>query len=267
MSGHSQGVKRYALEWSLQAAVLGVLLFALTAAAWVGVLAPDDGMEMHGAMGLSLTAALTFTLQWGVMMTAMMLPSAAPMILLYAGARRRSAAAGGRAIRAEMFALTYLAAWTLTGIPVYAGYVAAGRLAAASAAFNEAMPYMIAGTLLAAGIYQLTPAKHACLRACESPVDFLMRRWRGGYAATFSLAASHAAYCVGCCWALMVVLVVAGAMSLPWVLLIALVTFAEKVLPAGGRTARIVGVALIVTAIAVALRPELAGVIHPAGMR
>jgi predicted metal-binding membrane protein len=266
MSGHSQGVKRYALEWSLQSAVLAVLLFAVTAAAWLGVLAADDGMQMHGAMGLSLAAALTFTLQWGVMMAAMMLPSAAPMILLYAGARRRSAAAGGRAIPAELFAATYLAVWMLTGIPVYAGYVAAGRLAAASPVFDEAVPYMIAATLLAAGIYQLTPAKHACLRACESPVDFLMRRWRGGYLATFGLAASHAAYCVGCCWALMVVLVVAGAMSLPWVLLIALVTFAEKVLPAGGRTARIVGAGLIATAIAMVVRPELASVMRPMGM-
>lgn len=222
--------------------------------------------SMHGPPSLSLGAATAFTLQWGVMMAAMMLPSAAPMILLYRGARERGVSAGGAAIPAELFALTYIVLWALTGVPVYLGYVVTGRLALASPAFNAAVPYTIAATLLAAGVYQLTPAKHACLHACEAPVDFLMRRWRSGYAATLKLAVSHAAYCIGCCWALMVVLVVAGAMSLPWVLAIALVTFAEKVLPAGGRTARVVGIGMIVAAIAVAARPELTTAIRPAGM-
>lgn len=267
MTGPPNRVKQRTLVWDLQSVILAALLLALTTIAWMSVLDADAAMQsMHGPPSLSFGAAAAFTLQWGVMMAAMMLPSAAPMILLYRGARQRSVAAGDAAIPAELFALTYVVLWAVTGIPVYIGYVATGRLALASPAFSEAVPHVIAVTLLAAGIYQLTPAKHACLRACEAPVDFLMRRWRSGYSATLKLAASHAAYCIGCCWALMVVLVVAGAMSLPWVLAIALVTFAEKVLPAGGRTARIVGIGLIAAAIVIAARPDLANVIRPAGM-
>lgn len=246
---------------------LAFLLVAATVLAWLGVLRADSSMEMsRGAMGFSPGAMAAFTAQWGVMMAAMMLPSAAPMILLYRNASRRGMQAAGRVIPAEVFALTYLFAWLLTGIPVYAASVAVEQLAARSAFFAAAVPYGIAGSLIAAGAYQLSPVKHACLRECESPVNFLMRRWRVGYAATLRLAAAHAAYCIGCCWALMLILVVAGAMSLPWVLAIALVVFAEKVLPAGGRTARLVGVLLIVGGVAVALKPELAAVLRPAGM-
>lgn len=215
---------------------------------------------------LSLAAMLTFTLEWGVMMTAMMLPSAAPMILLFAAASRRRRESGEgegeRMIPAEAFAGVYLVMWLLTGVPVYLAWVGVGNLAESSSTFAGAIPYAIAATLFAAGIYQLSPAKLACLRQCEAPADFLMRRWRSGYSGSLRLAAAHAAYCIGCCWALMLLLIVGGAMSLPWVLAIALVVFAEKVLPGGERTARITGVILILAALTVAVRPELAGALR-----
>ncbi len=247
---------------------LAVLLAGVTGLAWLGVARADAVMQMsHGPQRLSLLDGAAFTLQWGVMMTAMMLPSAAPMIFFYGRARGRGRGAGARAIPVELFAVTYLALWLLTGVPVYLASVAAGNAAARSATFAGAIPYAIAATLLAAGIYQLSPLKHRCLSQCQRPVDFLMRRWRSGYAATLRLAAEHASYCIGCCWALMLVLVAVGAMSLAWVLAIALVVFAEKVLPFGGRAARIAGVALIVAAVAIAARPELAAVLPPHGMR
>lgn len=243
---------------------LVLLLFAVTALAWLGVVRADAAMSMsHGPAPFSFGAMVGFTIQWGVMMAAMMLPSAAPMILLYRGA----ANTGGRALPAELFALAYVAIWLLTGIPVYAASVLVAAVAARSPEFAAAVPYAIAASLLAAGVYQLSPMKHACLRQCVSPLDFLMRRWKSGYAATLRLAGAHAAYCIGCCWALMVILVVAGAMSLPWVLAIALVVLAEKVLPGGERTARVIGVALIIAGIVVALRPELAAALRPQGMR
>jgi predicted metal-binding membrane protein len=223
-------------------------------------------MQMdHGPPRASLAAATGFTVQWGVMMTAMMLPSAVPMILLYRGIGRRAAGSGETVIPAWAFTLVYLIAWLATGVPVYAASIAMGNAAARSPAFAGSMPYVVAATLMAAGAYQLTPAKIACLRACERPVDFLMSRWRSGKAATLRLAVSHAAYCIGCCWALMVVLVAAGAMSLPWVLAIALVVFAEKVMPGGGRTARFAGWALIAAGVAVAAKPELAALLKPSG--
>ena len=151
----------------------------------------------------------------------------------------------------------------LTGIVVYGGYVTTSILAARSSSFTATTPYIIAGILAAAGIYQFTSVKHVCLRYCESPLDFLMKRWRNGYRATFAIAVKHAGYCIGCCWALMAVLVAAGSMSIAWVLAIALVVFAEKVLPRGWQTARIVGAVLITLAIAIAARPELAGSLRP----
>jgi predicted metal-binding membrane protein len=245
---------------------LAGLLLGVTAFAWLGVIRSASMMPMPAMEPLSVAAMLGFTLQWGVMMTAMMLPSAAPMILLYSGASRRRSESGERVIPAAAFAGTYVAIWLLTGVPVYLAWVWIGTLTARSMMFAAAVPYAIAATLLAAGVYQLTPAKHACLRQCQSPADFLMRRWRSGYAASLRLAVTHAAYCIGCCWALMLILIVAGAMSLPWVLAIALVVFAEKVLPGGGRTARITGVALIAAALMVAVRPELAAVLRPPGL-
>lgn len=245
---------------ALAGLLLGVTLFA-----WLGVIQSAAMMPMPEMEPLSVAAMVGFTLQWGVMMTAMMLPSAAPMILLYSGASQRLTESSARVIPSEAFALTYVALWLLTGVPVYLAWVAVGELAARSGTFAAAMPYAIAATLFATGVYQLTPAKHACLRQCQSPVDFLMRRWRSGYFASLRLAATHAAYCIGCCWALMVLLVVAGAMSLPWVLAIALIVFAEKVLPGGERTARLTGIALIVVAMTVAIWPDLAGVLRPHG--
>ena len=245
---------------------IAVLLLATTIFAWLAVIRSATEMRMPQMEPLSFAAGATFTLEWGVMMAAMMVPSAAPMILLYGRSSRRAGGGKERVIPAEFFALTYVVLWLLTGIPVYIAWVWIGNLAAQSPTLAAAVPYAIAGTLFAAGIYQFSPAKHACLRQCESPIDFLMRRWRGGYAATLRLAALHAAYCIGCCWALMVILVVAGAMSLPWVLAIAAVVFAEKVLPAGGRTARIAGILLIVAALTIAVRSDLAGVLRPRDM-
>ena len=243
--------------------LLTALLVGAAAFAWLGLIRSAKGMQMPNVAAFSAAGMLAFTLEWGVMMTAMMLPAATPMILLYATATKRSGAPGANVAAGEVFAMTYAVLWLLTGVPVYLASTAIRNASVSSPSFAAALPYAIGGTLIAAGIYQLSPAKHACLRQCQSPVDFLMRRWRAGYVASLQLAAAHAAYCVGCCWALMVVLVVAGAMSLPWVLAIALVVFAEKVLPQGARTARIIGVVLVIAGAAVTIWPVLAGTFRP----
>ncbi len=239
--------------------VLALLLIAATALAWLSVVRAAGSMDMAGGLPeLSLSAGAVYTLQWGVMMTAMMLPSAVPMILLYGGISRRASASGEPAISAEAFTLVYLALWLLTGVPVYLASVGIEHVVARSATVETALPFAVALTLLAAGVYQFSAAKRACLAQCQSPANFVMRRWRAGYSATLRLAAKHAAYCIGCCWALMVVLVAAGSMSLPWVLAIALAVFVERALPQGQRTARVIGMVLICAAAAVALKPELA---------
>lgn len=241
------------------ALALGAVLATAAALAWLSVLRDAGSMPMAApGAAPSLAEGAAFTAQWGVMMAAMMLPSAAPTILLYRTASRRLAAIGDRAAPPAAFAAVYLLLWLATGVPVYGAYVAVGALAARWQGFGAAAPYAIAAVLAAAGIYQLSGAKRVCLRRCESPLGFLMRRWRSGYAATLRLAARHAGYCIGCCWSLMAILVAAGAMSLPWVLAITLVVFAEKLLPDGWRTARVVGAGLIALSLAVVLRPELA---------
>jgi predicted metal-binding membrane protein len=246
------------------ALVLGAGLAAVAMSAWFQTVRDASSMSMPGT-GLSLSGGTRFTIEWGVMMAAMMLPSAAPMVMLYRTVSRRLAAQNDRVIPPALFAGVYLLLWLALGIPVYAAHVAVARASTRSPAFDAMIPYAVATTLALAGAYQLTAAKQACLRHCESPLGFLMRRWRSGYGATLRLAAQHAGYCIGCCWGLMAILVAVGAMSLPWVVAITVVVFAEKMLPRGWWTARLVGGALLALALAVALRPELAGTMRGQG--
>lgn len=255
----------------------GALLVVAAGAAWAALLrqpstmattpvSPDLGSgAMPGESG-ALGQAATYLGAWGVMMAAMMLPSATPLILLYGAVRRGMEGRGQRGIPAVLFALTYLVVWVALGVPVYATSRLIDELAATNPAMSGALPYAVGGLLAAAGVYQLTPLKRACLRACQSPLGFLLGRWRDGYLGTLRLALQHSAYCVGCCWALMAVLVAAGAMSLPWVLVIAVLVFAEKVLPGGNWAARIAGAALIGLGVVVVFQPDLAMVIRGQAM-
>jgi len=120
------------------------------------------------------------------------------------------------------------------------------------------VPFGVAAVLLAAGLYQFTPLKRVCLRACQSPLGFLMRHWKAGRFGALRMGIEHGAYCCGCCWALMAVLVAAGAMGLSWVLLIAVVVAAEKLLPWGQWASRGTGIGLLGLGTLIALQPQLA---------
>jgi predicted metal-binding membrane protein len=278
LSGQAKGPSAAGLKLSRDRGVwlTGVLLIAIAALAWVAVVrqatsmpaAPADaGMPGMSQPGVPLAVdAAAYLAAWGVMMAAMMLPSATPMIALYGAISRNASRSEQKGASTILFALVYLAAWVAFGLPVYA----ASRLVAWAAdmypAVGALFPYGVAAVLLAAGLFQFSPLKRACLRVCQSPLGFLMGHWRSGYAGTLRMAWEHAAYCAGCCWALMVVLVAAGAMSLPWVLLIAVLVFAEKLLPYGQWTARIIGGALIGLALLVVARPDLAALLRGPGM-
>ena len=238
----------------------GVLLL-ITAGAWVHVVTAMPGGDRAGmdmVMAPTLVDGAAYVVAWAVMMAAMMLPSALPMIGLYAATQKAaSVTAGAGAV--VLFALTYLALWALTGVPVYLASLALMAITATTLA------YVVAGVLVIAGLFQLTPLKQVCLRHCRSPIGFLLGHWRGGPKGALALGWAHAVYCLGCCWALMVVLVVAGAMGLPWVLLIACAVAAEKLLPRGEWIARLTGMALVLLGAAVALRPELAAALRSSG--
>jgi len=215
------------------------------------------GMDM--AVPLSVLDGVLFVVSWTVMMTAMMLPSALPMIALYSVTQRTIGSPTMRAVAVALFTLIYLALWALTGIPIYFGSVGLGRLEPGTRAYG------IAGMLVVAGLFQLSWLKQVCLRNCRTPLGFLLGHWQPGWRGGFTMGWRHALYCLGCCWALMVVLVAAGAMGLAWVLLIAAVVAVEKLLPYGRWIARLSGVALVLLGLAVAVRPELAVVLRAGG--
>jgi predicted metal-binding membrane protein len=229
-------------------------LLVITAVAWVVVIRSSLGtpdMMMTMFMPLTISDGLAFVASWGIMMAAMMLPSALPMIRLYDATQRRGAATAATGAPVAVFTLVYLVVWAASGIPVYLAHT--GLMALPPRTFA----YGVAATLLAAGMFQLSPLKQTCLRACRSPLGFLLGHWRAGLRGSLALGWSHAMYCLGCCWALMVVLVFAGAMGLAWVLLITAVVAAEKLLPGGEWTARATGCALLFLGAAVAVRPDL----------
>jgi predicted metal-binding membrane protein len=237
----------------------GGVLVVVALAAWAQlVLQPG----MATASMLDLTEAIGFLVAWGIMMVAMMLPSAIPMIALYGVVQRNAASSGQKGLSEVWFALVYIAVWVAIGVPIYVASV----FIASQPQLESVLPYALAGVLILAGVYQVTPLKRACLRVCRNPLSFFMARSRTGYRGSLGLALEHAAYCVGCCWGLMVVLVAAGAMALNWVLLIAAVVFVEKVLPRGEWTATVTGAALVALGIAVAVRPDLAMIIRPTSM-
>lgn len=237
-----------------------VVLLLITAAAWVSVvrsgLRGDDDMMMTMAMPATVADGLAFVGGWGVMMTAMMLPSALPMISLYGATQRRPAVAASRGVPVAFFTLVYLALWTASGVPVYLGHTLLMTVE------GPAFAYVVAVILLAAGAFQLSPLKQVCLRACRSPLSFLLGHWRAGRRGSLALGWSHALYCLGCCWALMLVLVGAGAMGLRWVLLITAVVAAEKLLPRGEWFARAAGGVFLLLGVTVALRPDLVTVLR-----
>ena len=206
------------------------------------------GMAMGGmsAGGWALQDAALFLLVWTIMMAAMMLPAAAPMILIFASAQgRRSRAA---AVPTWIFVSGYILVWAGVGVAVYIlvqlGSEVAGRIGAADRAMWA--PLALGATLIVAGIYQFTPAKRVCLSHCRSPFAFVAQHWRDGRLGALGMGLRHGAWCLGCCWALFAVLVAAGVMSMAWMLLLTLVVFVEKVTPQGGRLARLVGAALVI---------------------
>lgn len=171
-------------------------------------------------------------LMWLVMMVAMMLPSAAPMILLYGRFAESARSAGGALMPTALFATLYLVVWaafSLLASAVQLLLSATGWVDLASMAIGSRP--IAGGLLIAAALYQLTPAKRACLDNCRSPLGFLRREWGPGWGNAVRLGLKHGAYCVGCCWLLMSLLFVGGVMNLAWVAVLALIVLVEKVAP------------------------------------
>jgi predicted metal-binding membrane protein len=220
-----------------------LILIPLVSWTWIVVMARDMYGPMTGASAWMMTPVwdgphlLLLWAMWAVMMTAMMLPSATPMILLARGGSRPYPLAAG-----------YLAVWALFSIGATALQWQLGRLGLVDAMMEMSNARAGAALLLLAGIYQWTPLKHACLRTCQSPADFLTRRWRSGGWGAFRMGAEHGVYCVGCCWALMLLLFAGGVMNLTVIVALTILVAFEKLAPIGAASARISGALLIAMA-------------------
>jgi predicted metal-binding membrane protein len=207
----------------------------------------DMGMEMTMPR-MQAWGSVDFVLMlvmWAVMMVAMMVPSAAPMILMFATVNRRRREQQSPFVPTGVFLLGYLILWT--GFSAVATLAQWGFHTAAllSPMMVSTSPILGAVLLLTAGIFQWTPLKHACLAHCRSPLGFLMTEWREGARGTLIMGLRHGGYCVVCCWLLMALLFVAGVMNLFWVAIIAALVLVEKVIPAGHWVSRVAGLLFI----------------------
>ncbi len=231
---------------------------AISALAWIYLVRMPMSAADFGSLAARIAAPLpspvvdfsiTF-LMWAVMMVAMMLPSATPMILTYE--RVASGRPGANFAWTWLFGAGYLAVWTGFGVAATAAQLALARGAILTNALTLA-PVAGAAVLVGTGIYQFTPWKGACLTHCQSPMMFFMMRWRDGAAGAFQMGLRHGALCVGCCWMLMALLFVAGVMNLTWVAAIAVFVLLEKLLPYPRAVAFSAGVVLITSGVAVLL--------------
>lgn len=251
--------------------VLGALGIVV-ALSWTYVLA-GAGMNMSafemtrlssgkGSLGMMMPAvwdlgyASLMFVMWWVMMIAMMLPSATPMVLLFSAMNRKQKESGNPYVPTTLFASAYLTVWAsfcIVAVTVQWGLEAMTLL---SPVLVSASVILGGGLLIAAGIYQLTPLKQACLKHCRSPLQFILTRWRSGANGAFRMGIEHGAYCVGCCWFLMGLLFFGGIMNLYWISGLAVFVLLEKTIPVGHWIGYFVGIGLIVWGIIV-----LAGVI------
>ena len=220
-------------------------IVVITALAWIYLII----MPM-GAQSWLLDATLMF-LMWAVMMVAMMLPSAAPMLATYT--RIAAPREGYRAHHVWMFAAGYFVVWTGFSLAATALQYALQSVAIVS---NGLQTTKVAGAviLVAAGIYQLTPLKNVCLKRCRTPIGFFMTNWRDGAAGAFKMGLEHGWFCTGCCWMLMALLFVAGVMNLAWVAAISVLVLLEKAAPFGRAIALTSGVAMIAAGIVLVFR-------------
>ena len=239
--------------------IVAVGLAGAVALAWVylaagaGIDMSMAGMPMEPMPWSTYYAAINFTMWW-VMMIAMMVPSATPMVLLFTAIKRKQAASVSPSVEAWVFLSGYLLIWagfSLVAALAQWGLERAGLLSMAVASTSATFGGVI---LLAAGLYQFTPFKSACLRYCQSPVLFLSQHWRSGAVGAFQMGLRHGSYCLGCCWFLMALLFVTGVMNLVWIAGIALYVACEKLLPLGHRLSRAAGVALIMSGAVVLTR-------------
>lgn len=252
MSAHSSVAHRE--RW-----IIGGALLAIATAAWaymihearamnLGSVCRCLGMPMGGDAAADWTAGslLPLFLMWAAMMVAMMLPSAMPMILTFASVTRNRRQHDRPYVPVGVFIAGYVAIWSLFSALAALAQWILHRQALLSPAMASTSAWLGGGLLLAAGVFQFTPLKRACLSHCRTPLEFIMTRWRGGTPGAFRMGLEHGLFCVGCCWALMSLLFLLGVMNILWIAALSLLVGLEKLLPRGIWLSSATGVILTV---------------------
>ncbi len=219
--------------------------------AGAGVMTAMTGKMVMAPVAWTPAHALTMLAMWTIMMVAMMLPGATPMLLLFVTIGRARHSPLWRMAASGMFSLGYIAIWTAFSLAAVALQFALERTALLSPMMQTTSTVLAGTVLIAAGIYQWTPLKHACLRHCRSPLDFVLTHWREGLRGAFAMGFRHGVYCLGCCWVLMLLLFVGGVMNLVWIAGLALLVLLEKLAPAGYWIGWATGAALVVWGVVV----------------
>jgi predicted metal-binding membrane protein len=234
-------------EHTVAAALLGVPLLAWL---WIAAMARDMYGPMTGASAWMMTRQwdlahlLLLWAMWAVMMIAMMLPTASPLVLLYGAAARRSEP---RTASQQTYALAagYVFTWTVFSVAATVLQRVLSEWLLVSPMMEAANDRVSGVLLLIAGAYQWTPLKHACLRTCRSPLGFLMGRWRGGASGAFRMGLEHGIFCVGCCWALMLLLFAGGVMNIAVIAGLMVWVGVEKLAPYGRIVVQVTGALMI----------------------
>jgi predicted metal-binding membrane protein len=243
----------------VSAALLGGALVA-----WIVTYQRMHGMD--AGPGTDLGGLGWYLGIWVTMTAAMMLPSVAPMVLVFSRVNRERARRGSLgAAPTWVFVAGYLVAWTAYGLVAYALFRVAKEAAPNFLGWNRGGRYVAGAALVFAGLYELTPLKEVCLRHCRGPLHFVLGGWREGQAGAMRMGVEHGIYCVGCCWGLMVALFALGVMSLTWTAVIAAVIFVQKVLPFGDRLELLFATAFIALGVWVAVSPGTVPGLHVRG--
>jgi len=237
---------------------LSLVAWIVTAQQAVGMSDMVTGLAQVGSRMPNPMTAPVFMLMWLTIMVAMMFPTIAPMVLAH---RLVALHRGDGAWPSVVFVLGYLVVWTAIGfvpLAVFLGF----RALPDDQPIVAWLPRISGVVLLIAGVYQFTPWKRVCLRACRTPLSFMMtHNFASGSPGAFRAGLSHGAYCLGCCWALMTVLVVVGLMNLVWMALLALIFLVEKNWRYGVQANRVVGTAIAVLGVVVLLFPGMLGIV------
>jgi predicted metal-binding membrane protein len=226
-------------RWIIAAALAGI-----AAAAWMYMIHEARSFTVSGVceclrlpMGAggdwSAGALLPLFLMWAGMMVAMMLPSATPMIPTFAAVSRNRRKQQRPYVPVGVFAAGYVTVWSGFSLLAAVAQWFFHREALLSAGMASQSAIFAGLLLLAAGVFQFTPLKHACLSQCRAPFEFIMTRWREGAGGAFRMGVEHGLFCAGCCWALMGLLFVAGVMNILWIAVLSLIVGLEKLLPRG----------------------------------